>query len=401
MSGAGARIPDDIDLVVIGAGQAGLAAAGELVHCGMRPGVDFLVLDAEEGPGGAWRHRWDSLTVGKAHRISDLPHLKAGPMDEDRPSSQVVCEYYGRYEEAFDLAVVRPVHVRSVRSSAVLATPLVLGSSSIDEAGAVRPPEGIRRDTLLEIEWERADTGETGLLRARMIVNATGTWTRPYRPSVPRRRRVPGPRPRYDAVREGAGFRGRAGPRRRRRSVRRPVPPRARARRGVDRMGDAQAAELHGTRLRLRVERRGREGGRREDGDRGSARLGRADDRNPETPRLPRGDSVRRARQPRDVRPRRGVRRALLPARDPVGPLGARAERARSSLRRARRTGLVEALSVGHVGRGRHDLLEYRVPRVLLVGYGSGASTFGATRAGREAGRIAMVRLTGAAKRAL
>ncbi len=106
-------------------------------------------------------------------------------MDEDRPSSQVAAEYYGRYEEAFDLAVVRPVRVRSVRSSAVLATPLVLGSSSIDEAGAVRPPEGIRRDTLLEIEWERADTGETGLLRARMIVNATGTWTRPYRPSIP------------------------------------------------------------------------------------------------------------------------------------------------------------------------------------------------------------------------
>ncbi|WP_407923449.1 NAD(P)-binding protein [Actinomyces culturomici] len=68
VSGAGARIPDPIDLVVIGAGQAGLAAAGELVHRGMRPSVDFLVLDAEEGPGGAWRHRWDSLTVGKAHR---------------------------------------------------------------------------------------------------------------------------------------------------------------------------------------------------------------------------------------------------------------------------------------------------------------------------------------------
>ncbi len=49
--------------------------------------------------------------------------------------------------------------------------------------------------------------------------------------------------------------------------------------------------------------------------------------------------------------------------------------------------------------RGRVDVVAD--PRALLVGYGSGASTFGATRAGREVGRIAMVRLTGAAKRAL
>lgn len=68
-------IPARIPAVIIGAGQAGLAAAHELVHRGLVPGTDFLVFDADDGPGGAWRHRWDSLTLGNAHGIADLPGL--------------------------------------------------------------------------------------------------------------------------------------------------------------------------------------------------------------------------------------------------------------------------------------------------------------------------------------
>lgn len=71
-------IPGRIPAVIIGAGQTGLAAAHELVHRGLVPGTDFLVFDADDGPGGAWRHRWDSLTLGKAHGIADLPGLPPG-----------------------------------------------------------------------------------------------------------------------------------------------------------------------------------------------------------------------------------------------------------------------------------------------------------------------------------
>ena len=168
-------LPAAVDLVIIGAGQAGLAAAGELVHRGLRPGIDFLVLDAEEGPGGAWRHRWDSLTVGRAHRISDLPHLPAGPLDEHRPSSQVVSEYYGRYEEAFALAVRRPVEVLAVRSSLDPAPGLV-GAPAPDPApGPLGAP--LRRDTVLDLDYLDRRTGEPGVIRARMVLSATGTWT--------------------------------------------------------------------------------------------------------------------------------------------------------------------------------------------------------------------------------
>ena len=45
-----------IDVVVVGAGQAGLSASFHL----RRLGVEHVVLDANEGPGGAWRHRWPS-----------------------------------------------------------------------------------------------------------------------------------------------------------------------------------------------------------------------------------------------------------------------------------------------------------------------------------------------------
>lgn len=175
-------LPAAVDLVIIGAGQAGLAAAGELVHRGLRPGIDFLLLDAEEGPGGAWRHRWESLTVGRAHRISDLPHLPAGPLDEHRPSSQVVSEYYGRYEEAFALAVRRPVEVLAVRSSLDPAPGLV-GAPAPDPApGPLGAP--LRRDTVLDLDYLDRRTGEPGVIRARMVLSATGTWTKPRIPLV-------------------------------------------------------------------------------------------------------------------------------------------------------------------------------------------------------------------------
>ena len=51
------------DIVVIGAGQAGLSAAYYLKRAGIEPGKGFVVLDDEFEAGGAWQHRWDSLTL--------------------------------------------------------------------------------------------------------------------------------------------------------------------------------------------------------------------------------------------------------------------------------------------------------------------------------------------------
>lgn len=47
------------DIIVVGGGQAGLAVGYYL----KKAGADFLILDKESVPGGAWLHGWDSLRL--------------------------------------------------------------------------------------------------------------------------------------------------------------------------------------------------------------------------------------------------------------------------------------------------------------------------------------------------
>ena len=141
-----------LDLIVVGAGQAGLSAAGHLVRKNVRPWDDFVVLDSNDGPGGAWRHRWDSLTFDRAHGIHDLPGMPLGTPDPTEPASRVVARYYGAYESELDLPIIRPVAVSCVEHDADVFT--------------VKSEDGRR--------W-----------RARAIINATGTWDSPYVPYYP------------------------------------------------------------------------------------------------------------------------------------------------------------------------------------------------------------------------
>ncbi|MGW4102242.1 NAD(P)-binding protein [Streptomyces sp. NPDC004976] len=54
----------EVEVVVVGAGQAGLSSAYHLRRTGFEPDRDFVVLDHSPGPGGAWQFRWPSLTYG-------------------------------------------------------------------------------------------------------------------------------------------------------------------------------------------------------------------------------------------------------------------------------------------------------------------------------------------------
>lgn len=145
-------------VVIIGAGQAGLSAAHYLWRDGLVPGRDFIILDAGEGPGGAWRERWDSLTLGTTNHISDLPGFPLGRPDPQAPASQVVSDYYDRFERELELCVVRPADVASVTS---------------EEPGAGR------LTITADIDSERVR------LTAGYLINATGTWTQPYVPFIP------------------------------------------------------------------------------------------------------------------------------------------------------------------------------------------------------------------------
>ena len=65
----------EVEVVVIGAGQAGLAGAYHLRRSGFEPERDFVVLDHAPAPGGAWQFRWPSLTLSTVNRIHDLPGM--------------------------------------------------------------------------------------------------------------------------------------------------------------------------------------------------------------------------------------------------------------------------------------------------------------------------------------
>jgi glycine/D-amino acid oxidase-like deaminating enzyme len=62
----------ETDVVVIGAGQAGLSAAYHLRRTGFANGSDFVVLDHGKRAGGAWQYRWPSLVLGTVRGIHDL-----------------------------------------------------------------------------------------------------------------------------------------------------------------------------------------------------------------------------------------------------------------------------------------------------------------------------------------
>ncbi len=142
----------EVEVVVIGAGQAGLSSAYHLRRSGFEPDRDFVVLDHSPGPGGAWQFRWPSLTYGKVHGMHALPGMELDGADPARASSEVIGEYFDRYERAFDLRVRRPVDVRAVR-------------------------EGSGGRLLVETS--------DGDWSTRALINATGTWDRPFWPRYP------------------------------------------------------------------------------------------------------------------------------------------------------------------------------------------------------------------------
>ncbi|WP_433789635.1 flavin-containing monooxygenase [Actinoplanes sp. CA-252034] len=86
------------DLVVIGGGQSGLAAA----RAAARRGLRALVLDASPGPGGSWPAYYDSLTLFSPARFSGLPGMPF-PGDPDRyPVRDEVVDYLTAYAGALD-----------------------------------------------------------------------------------------------------------------------------------------------------------------------------------------------------------------------------------------------------------------------------------------------------------
>ncbi|GAA1880904.1 NAD(P)-binding domain-containing protein [Asanoa iriomotensis] len=138
----------DTDVVVIGAGQAGLSSAYHLLGSGLT----HVVLDANPAPGGAWQHRWPTLRMATVHGIFGLPGMPFDPPDPRERAADAVPAYFAAFEQRFGLDVRRPVTVSDVSGET---------------------------DGRLRVETDH------GTWRARALINATGTWTRPFLPYYP------------------------------------------------------------------------------------------------------------------------------------------------------------------------------------------------------------------------
>jgi cation diffusion facilitator CzcD-associated flavoprotein CzcO len=151
-----------VDVAVIGAGQAGLATGYYLRRAGLGPGVDFQLIDAAREPGGSWRHMWPGLRLFSPPSFSSLPGrmMPQWTPDGDEPGAEYplrshVVDYLTDYEERYDLTPLRPHRVRSVTRA------------DTDPGGH------------LLVESEQLS------MAARVVVSATGTWEQPFWPACP------------------------------------------------------------------------------------------------------------------------------------------------------------------------------------------------------------------------
>ena len=135
-----------LDVIVIGAGQSGLAIGRQLQQRGQR----FLILDAGPAIGHVWRSRWDSLRLYTAARYSSLPGLPFPGDPDSYPTKDDVAQYLSRYARAFALPIRRNTRVTRV---------------SRDDTGFTAHTDGES-------------------YRAASVVVATGPFQRPVIPAV-------------------------------------------------------------------------------------------------------------------------------------------------------------------------------------------------------------------------
>jgi putative flavoprotein involved in K+ transport len=90
-----------VDTVVIGGGQAGLTLGYHL----KKQGRSFVILDANERIGGAWRKRWDSLVLFTPARYDGLPGMPFPASGGSFVTKDQMADYLEAYAAHFELPV--------------------------------------------------------------------------------------------------------------------------------------------------------------------------------------------------------------------------------------------------------------------------------------------------------
>ena len=114
-----------IETVIVGGGQAGLAAGYHLAA----HGCPFVILDANTHIGGSWRDRWDSLVLFTPARYCGLPGWRFPLPGGSFPTKDEVAAYLEEYAARFELPVRNDVRVDRVSGD---------GSGFVVRAGDLR-----------------------------------------------------------------------------------------------------------------------------------------------------------------------------------------------------------------------------------------------------------------------
>lgn len=135
------------DLIIIGGGQAGLSVAYFL----RRSGLEYLILDDQEHPGGAWLNYWDSLKLFSPTDYNSLSGWQMPKSDEEYPRRDEFIAYLKAYETRYDFPVQRNTLVTAIS----------------------------KENGLFKLETNQ------GHFFAKTLVSATGTAKNPYYPTYP------------------------------------------------------------------------------------------------------------------------------------------------------------------------------------------------------------------------
>lgn len=104
------------DVVVVGAGQAGLATGYYLARAGVR----FVILDAEARVGDSWRKRWDSLRLFTPAALDGLVGMPFPAPRDYFPTKDEMGDYLRAYAARFKLPVRSGVRVERVSRRSTL-----------------------------------------------------------------------------------------------------------------------------------------------------------------------------------------------------------------------------------------------------------------------------------------
>ncbi|SEE69894.1 putative flavoprotein involved in K+ transport [Jiangella alba] len=143
-------------MIVIGAGQSGLAAARAVRDAGLQP----VVLEASDRPAGSWPRYYDSLRLFSPARYSAMPGF---PMDGDPgryPTRDEVAGYLDRYAQHLGVDIRTHTRVSGVEADGPGFVVHTAGGDAVPAAGVVAASGSFGNPALPSLPGQETFTGE-------------------------------------------------------------------------------------------------------------------------------------------------------------------------------------------------------------------------------------------------